>query len=382
MGEVIALTTGTAGHSAVENRSRNPEKPQDEIVKEILATYQDSVKDGFLHIQDEDVASYVKAEQGALIEALFRAWDLREREKLDQRFETLSIEEEYECPLDKNGDLVLLSRPDRVLQDKQTGDIYTYSLKIVKSWYDRMEQSYKVDLQGFTEALAVTVATGMKVMGTKFCFLIKGKRYKKVETRMDGVEAREIETYVTDSPLIYGYRKLKENGKYEYAHTNKVVKVQNISGFGKLGKDWSRFRVWEAGAMAIKKWINYLSQGIIQPELGDVVKAHVVTPVEVHRTREHLKSTYVQIQSAEQQAFKSYEEFENGKSVDACFPMNRRACYWPEPCWYLPICPNGSPDYSPRIAENPIRSGEFILRVSHYEKERKALSAVTSGSKA
>ena len=364
VGEYIPLVTGSAVHKGIEYLN----------VPTALEEFDSQLRGTFFTDLEEAQQDYTYQEQRALVEALVRVWALREYPNIKQGYETISIEKEYQVPLDKNGDLVLLARPDRLLQDKHTGELYTYSIKTTKAWYERMEDAYKVDLQGLTEAMAVTYVTKQKVLGTKFCFLVKGRREKLVEQVMNAGNIEESEQWITKSPLIYGYRTVDEAGKHMFAHSDKIVKPENKSGFGKLPKKegWEKFKVWETKG-GVKAWIQLLPY--IQPELGDIFATQVITPLDTHRTMSQLKSTLVQIATQEKNQFDAFNRFENGENVDRCFCMNRRACYFPDPCEYLRICPNGNAKYDPMVANDPLGSGEFVRRVPHYETERLCLKS-------
>lgn len=377
IGEAIPLLTGSTIHLGIESCA-NGEEVDVAVAKARHYMNQEVMTRG-LQGHTKDQTDYTLHEQANLAEGLIRGWYSRERNKLLSRFRILSVEKEHklliakehQLPLTK--DIVMLSKPDQVLQDKESGDIYNYSIKSIKKWYERMDNAYKVDLQGITEAIAVTVCEKATVLGTKFCYLVKGDRRKGVEVRMINGQMVEEELYVTSSPLIYAYRMLdRETQKFRYAHSNLTIKPENKSGYGRLSKDWQRFRVWETKG-GVKKWLEILNTGRIQPELGDVVKQQIITPPEVHRTREQLKSTLVQIQHKEARMFQGRDAVLNGDSIDKWFPMNRRSCYFPSECEYLKICPVGGHSYDANISSDPLGSGEFVKRVPHYKTEREAL---------
>lgn len=364
VGEYIPLVTGGSVHTGIEHN--NPGATVKEFDRQVTGT--------FFRDIEEAQQDYTYHEQRALAEALTWVWMVKERPIIEQNFETVSIEAEYKVPLDSGGDIILLARPDRLLRERQTGELYTYSIKSIKSWYERMEKAYKVDLQGLTEAIAVTYQTKQKVLATKFCFLVKGRRVKQVDqTMVDGM-IEESTQVVTQSPLIYGWR-AEDGGKYRFAHSDKIVKPENMSGFGKLPKKegWEKFKVWENYSM--EKWVKALPR--IQPELGDKLGECCICPTDTHRTMQQLKSRLIQISTTEKLAFDNYEKFENGENVDRCFPMQTRSCYFPSECEYLEICPNGNEEFDPAVAEDPLGSGKFIRRVPHYDTERSSLGSVT-----
>lgn len=365
-GDYVELATGGAIHGAIEVPMTGGRLEKGLVV----ADKEFGNIGNYVGLSNEQ-ADYVYLEQKALIEALARAWYLREYPRLVERYNILAVEKEYEVELTK--DILLLCKPDALLEDKEDGTLYTYSIKTMKQWYERSEKSYKVGLQGFTEILATTIATGKRVAATKFCFLVKGDRRKQVIQTMEDGMMRELEVKVTSNPFIYGYQKY-EDGKFLYAHSDKTVKPQNYSGFGKLGKGWEKFKVWEK-SWGVKKWIEVLAAGKVQPELGDIVKQHVLTPTEVFRGREQLKDAFVQIKYQEIGIFQGQDAVENGENISKWFPMNRDSCYFPSACPYLRICPNGGDDFEPKVADAPIGSGEFEVRKPHYEGERKRQDA-------
>ena len=367
IGEYIPFATGTAIHRGTETLFNA--SGLGNAITNGLDSFTTQLGEKGLLREDETQADYTRQEQASLIEALLRVWALKEYTLLVRRFNILKVEKEHQLPLDKNGDLILLSKPDAVLEDKDSGDLLVYSLKSIKEWYQRQEDSYMVDLQGLTEALAVTVCDKIKVSATKFCFLVKGRPYESKEEKLRDGAIIEVPIWWTASPLIYGYLHTKADGGHTFAHSNKTIKPENLSGFGRLGKDFTKFKVWETKG-GVKAWIQLLNTGQVQPELGDVLKAQVITPVEAHRTRAQLQSTYTQIAASEKRIFENFKILKNGGNIDKCFPMRRRSCYFPSSCDYLKICPNGNKDYDPRIAEDPIGSGLFGSREPHYETER------------
>src|ERR1051326_1734967 len=366
-GEYIPFATGGAIHYGIECRAKG--MSLEDSIKQALTKFLGEVEAAAL---GDEQAEYTRQEQGALIEALLRSWELRERQRIIKRNLIVSVEKEYQVPLDDRGDLFLLSKPDQLLQDRDRGEFYNYSIKSLKQWYPRLDKSYKVDLQGKTEAIAIWFNKKIKVAATKFCFLIKGRREEELVTKLEDGQVYESSLWVTKSPLIYGYRAEIE-GKMRYAHSDKISKPENKSGFGRLPKKegWERFPIWRT-KFGVAKWIEALAAGKIQPELGDVVKDHVITPVEAHRTRENLQSTFRQIHHSERAIFLGDWRVKNGDSLDEHFPMNTRSCYFPGECPYLRICSNGGEDYDAAIADDPIGSGKFMIREPHYETEKNA----------
>lgn len=426
----VPLVTGGAVHRGIEhlaNRLRIGQEPNiDTAVGLAVEQYEKDCSDaGFSGkgLSTERQQWFTFNEQRALTEALVRAWGLVEMPQLQQRFKVIAVEREV-MPLQLAPNVTFMAKVDIELQENASGDYYNYSLKTAKQWGERMEESYKNDLQGITETWAVEeesrILQGIwdrlindveRVMGSqqlpgknlvaieqylknnrrkakilsgiRFCFLIKGQR-KKPEYNNTDPNA----LFITYNPLIRGYKNIGP-ASISYAHSWFYPNPENKSGKSILGKGWEPFNVWESD-ISIKDWINYLASGEVQPECGDVLKQHVVTPTEYYRNPSDIDMGIAQIRYQEERINRALEnldhferlaeptnsdEYNNVVSsseymavMDSTFPHHRKSCefMYGEQCAYKSLC------WSPEVASDPLGSRLYQVRVPHHETERNA----------
>ena len=378
----VPLATGSAVHKGVETMAMQfltGEKVSvGKAIKAARAEYQKQVAERILAETMTERQEWVKQEQEALVEGLVRVWHKIELPRLTAEYEIVQSEKSLSFNLSGEWRLRFMSKADLLLANRETGEPYVYSLKTVKDWTARAEASYSTDLQGLTEsigameqarqfnarreydikvikaqykagmltkeqALATIQAKAPKmierVMGVRFCFLVKGPRWPLFSP--DGEKLGKW----TDSPLLYGYRR-QGPGDTEYAHSDKTWKPENKSGFGKLGKGWEKFSVFEDNEASravggIKGWIEMLASGTIQPDLENPLEAMVITPTPRFPYQEELDSALVQITSEQVAAEKARRQWladPTRLTLDKEFPQTRRSCHWPTPCDYLYAC--------------------------------------------
>jgi hypothetical protein len=266
-------------------------------------------------------------------------------------------------------------------------------------WNEQSEKSYRSDLQGITEIwgveqdairlmddwdrlriLAQNISSrgqggaqlikiweylnkskpkDKKVMGVRFCFLVKGKR--RVEDYNDPNSLK-----ITDTPLVRGYKYISPGG-IAYAHSWYFPNPSNKSGKGALGKGWEKFNVWET-EIPIKQWIDILNQNILQPECGDLLSGVVITPAEYFRDPEDLKETMLEVKATESNIFESLDA-NNPDMLVTTFPRNRNHCYWHygDECEYIPVC------WQPEVAGDIMGSGLYQIRTPHHRAEKEEL---------
>jgi hypothetical protein len=408
----VPLVTGTAVHSGVShllNRARIGQEADVDLAVQLAVTQyvNDCEEAGFRgkDMEKDAQQKFTFGEQKALVEGLIRAWYFKEFPRIVERYRILAVEREIE-PIKLVEDVYFQARIDAEMQELNTGEYTNYSLKTCKQWDERMEESYKSDLQGITEIWAVEEDSrrrevGVKeiisrvqglidsgqypsknlyairdwfgkqpeasraVMAIRFCYLVKGKTYND---RYD--ENSLTRTY---SPLIRGYRNITPGGIL-YAHSWSYPNPENKSGKGTLGKGWQPFNVWESD-IGIKNWIQALNDNLIQPENGDILKQQVVTPIELFRNEGEIKEGIEEIKAQEGHIFTSMdcisrvtkEEIPN--MMASYFPHNRKHCFFHfgGRCEYYDLC------WKPEVAADPIGSGIYEIRTPHHAAERKEL---------
>lgn len=415
----VPLATGSSVHKGVETLTMQmlAGKPIDlaAAIKEAKEHYANEVAGKVLSETLSDRQEFVKKEQMALTVALVRLWHKIELPRLTAEYRITQSEKSLAFMLSHEQRVRFMSKADLMLESLESGEPYVYSLKTVKEWTPRAEASYSSDLQGLTESLGGIMyrrdynehrretiakikaqykagelsresAKAMieklpselieQIMGVRFCFLVKGKRWPIYGP--DG----EIQGKWTDSPLLYGYRRMNP-GDIEYAHSDKVWKPENKSGYGKLGKGWEKFPVYDGSPAAkevggVKGWLDMLASGDIQPELDNPLQMSVITPVPRFPHREELDSTLVQIRTEAENAEIARKEWNASPTdytLDKFFPQTRRSCHWPTDCDYLYACYKASPGQdlldpmSPYEARTPHHDVELADKDGEEERD-------------
>jgi hypothetical protein len=409
----VPLVSGSTIHRGVEvllNQARiqhetNKPPDVDHAVAEAIKFYDNELEAaGFSgkNLKTDRQQWYTYCEQKALTEALIRVWHARELPRILERYIILGVEREIE-PLPLAPSLFWQSRVDAEFKEIASGDFHNYSLKSVAMWNEQSERSYKSDLQGVTEIWGVEEdykrviqawnsaiketceiisrrvggesllkiadyltkkkPTDKRVMGVRFCFLVKGKR--RLEDASDPESLK-----VTDSPLIRGYKFLSPGG-IAYAHSWYYPNPSNRSGKGALGKGWEKFNIWESD-ISIKRWIEVLDNQELQPECGDILSQIVVTPPEYFRDPLDITETMMEVKAAEQRIASSLDETGQVPSTEALvsvFSRNRAHCYWHygDECEYIPVC------WQPEVAGDIMGSGLYQIRTPHHLAEKDEL---------
>lgn len=251
-----------------------------------------------------DFDKYLAAEQAALVEGMVRAYARRRLRPLLEMYEVLEVEREGEWKLsewwvgdstdprrdngstDDKRELWFMSRPDALLRDRESNQLYILSFKTTGSWDHRKERDARHDMQGLSEGVEIdlrlaawweqvnkpdsykdalgfniptptyTYLKGLsappRILGIRYEYLLKGDRWKDKDlTARLGVESR-----VQKSHLIRGY--YNQAAKPGDALWNWSWDFLKEDG-GKSNLYWKNWRgqpVWEY--MPIRDWIDLL----------------------------------------------------------------------------------------------------------------------------
>lgn len=381
----------------------------DEGVRHAIQAYRAEIKARGFDLEEgenKENEQYVVNEQCALVEAFLRSFSIRLLPELLERFRILDVERE-ESVYDPQANRVLEGKLDVVFEEINSGDIYIVSFKTAAQWDRRNEKSNEHDNQGLSETyllehrlrkansyfqqfenavssayklqldLKVVSAVSKlndyvgkfkgkeKVMGVFMIFFIKGKRY---ETH------KGSGLWEQHCPLIRAYRKLV-GADYEYSPSLYYQKPQNASGWGRLGKGWESFNVWEDQELGgVKGWIDRVarknpSRGF---ELGsDVIGDSFIIPKPYFRNQRDIDSWKRQADALEGEIERgrvAVEELVNhkmfplelDKALDFYFPQRRKGCHHPVDCEMLGVC------YNSEIFNDPIGSGQYVYRTPHH----------------
>ena len=117
---------------------------------------------GFDREEPSDVSiawQYGMEEQGALAEALLRGFWAYEGETFLEGFEVLEVEKEGRAELTRafvqfekhNEPMVLMFRPDALVRERSTGDLYVISWKTCSTFGPSTTRQARVDMQSLSE---------------------------------------------------------------------------------------------------------------------------------------------------------------------------------------------------------------------------------------
>jgi hypothetical protein len=427
----VPLTTGTCVHEGVGFLMRNASNGLisnadqhylteesnwlDSAVSVALQSYKKIVEESGVQTNGQNT-QFVLEQEMARTEALVRAWSIAEFPLIVKDYNIYSVEDEIVMPLSR--DILMQVRVDAILQGKDDGKMFNYSLKTMKGYREKdTDRQFATALQTQTEVLGAQhllreqyklyknflgtasqrlqnekryqtltqfvskymPAPQQGIYGTKHCFLIKGGKAK---------EGEYGEYTAGDSPLIRGYR-ADTGSSIIYVHSFRTPNSGNKSGYSVIGKAFQAFNVWEQ--MTIKEWIALLNSKVqdhtgeivpeIQPECGDIIKAQVITPPETFAKKEELESTLVQITHGEELVRMLVSDIgpeeTYGGNLDKSFEMNRASCYNMGVCEFTPICllKDWKGDaVSREVRNDPVGSGMFKWRVPHHRAELEAMN--------
>lgn len=437
----IPLTTGSCVHTAIQYLATSYlESGKDQItdvdgaVAVAVAQYKEIVnaKHPLAGIKDEQQQITLR-EQIALTEVLVRLWAMMEWPVLVKHYHIFAVEQEILYPVAQG--VMYQAKPDLILLDKKTNAVTCYSLKTTKAINDWAENSYYVNNQIHTEPYFTQLwlqdnkmvaeeilgklsllpeigYLGRKVAAIKsffekigeipdrvsqvrFCYIVKGERR---ETE------RGSKVYYTDNPFLYGYRKFSAN-QVEYAWTNNIVKAENKSGYGRLGKGWESFSTFEGekGQVGVKAWMQLLFDGKIANDIGDgkgsVFNQYILSQPDINVNQGMMEMRVGQLFMLEEDIREGLDYINEVKeklvdvvgssaseyhlftkdtdtlntAVLANFPMNTNSCFYPTQCEYLTICPNGNKWFRQFVADDPLNEEYgplYEIRVPHHETER------------
>lgn len=292
--------------------------------------------------------------------------------------------------------LLMVTRIDVVLEERESKDRYLVNFKTAKQIDDRLESKHSHDLQSITEVLlyedymkglkksindSATAMTmlGVKkenvekikqlaskvvetVAGTKIIYLFKG--YHKKVFDSSGNDTGRVDSY---SPLVRGWKKVGEDGEVKYAFSYEVSTVDGK--VSRLGSSWKPFKPYKEYPGGTAQWVMDIWQGKIQPEVNGKEKLEECIKIgwdwqkrdeEIEEEREEIIARWGEICSLQQMGEKYYRK-------------HRHSCDYPLRCQYQCLCFEGEQVFGD--------GGRFKYRVPHHEKEREKLKDIIEEAK-
>jgi hypothetical protein len=157
------------------------------------------------------------------------AWERSKQEEFLNQYDVLGVEKEIETSLSPN--VILQSRADAIVQDRNDGTIWVINWKTTSHDLKEFNKQWRFDVQSWYEALAVEGSLGMPVAGTIYYGIYKGPVWNGQMT----------------SRLIYGYKEETLGG-------NTVYTPEYKAGL-------KRFPVWEETfpfGEGVAAWVSWL----------------------------------------------------------------------------------------------------------------------------
>jgi hypothetical protein len=246
------------------------------------------------------------------------------------QYEPIAIEQEFTMQV---SDVTFMVRPDLLLKDKQTGDIWYPDFKTFTSNFDARKWTWS--LQQHLTMLVCEHVLGTPLAGSWIQGLGKGSGRKGVLYH----------------PLVYGYRHPGTPGVSEPTFGS-----QRRAGF-------ERFNTKEYPQGGVDGWIQQLRKK--SPEL--VAKVYPQTqPLFLNRTL--MEEVLPQIISREHAINKRTRiggPHPSDDARDALFPMHITQCETNfGRCQYFDAC------HVPVIHKDPLGSGSYVQRVPHHAMEQ------------
>jgi hypothetical protein len=379
------------------------------------------------------VDEWIYQEQRALVEAMVRAYARRRLHPLLEQYEVLEVEREGEWQLAAlNGDEIrFMSRPDALLRERATNELYIQSFKTGASWDVRKGKDAEHDAQGLSEGVEIerrlgawwenwhedgcpgpSTETGLRhqnwtddiirllrsfstpprILGIRYEFLWKGDRRRDKDlTSRFGVDMRSQASH-----LVRGYHNpgmtdadAEWNWSWDY--------LKEGAAGGELSKlywkVWRGTPVWEH--MPIAKWIDMLDAtvptvGAEGQELGwsgpaqatGFTVAHPLDlvfhpPIIVYRGEDDLRD-WVESTAAQEERIAgnvarvraATDEGERRSLLNVLFPMTRSSCEYPSTCQFAGTKGRVGICYAgEHIKRAPLENGEYRVRVPNHPQE-------------
>lgn len=366
---------------------------------------------------------YLFREQSALVEGLVRAYARRRLRPLLEQYEVLEVEregswllsEQYAPNLSDKVELYFMSRPDALLRERATNELYILSFKTAADWDYRKEKDAQHDMQGLSEGVEVErrlsdwwtdinhggaidpvegrsqamvdflakLPAPPRILGIRYEYMLKGSRWKDKDLSATlGVDVR-----VQRSPLVRAYQNAGMAAGDEQWNVSWDYVKEDGTESKLYYKSWKSASVFDV--MSTEEWIDKLdatvmSQGEEGREVGwsspaqatgflaeHPLDAIFVSPIIVYRNEDDLRDWVEQVEAQEVRVAEAVaqvkaagDEGEKRSLLNRMFPQTRRACSYPTQCSMIPVCYGDA-----SLRENPLGSGLYNIREANHPQE-------------
>lgn len=374
-GEDLAL--GTAVHWGLERLLLSDLSEPDLVrmgAEAALLQFRELAREG-IDVQGDDfiwqvapeAAQLLVDEQAAIAQGLVYAFGARQLEPLIAQYEVVSLEEEINWLLTESSQDetsrfgVFMSRPDAILRHRANGKLYVVSYKTAKKFEDDTIGRLECDPQRFTEGLAVQARYGEEIAGVLYFYLLKGNKWKDKDLGYKRYTSWLVRPWVNEQSAIGGLQPSNFAMEYEW-FSPEDGKTH------RLGKGWRRCDVWRELDDGMAQWLEWLDQGLVQPEMGrDWLRELVVDPVPVAWDAGQAERWLRGTRMSETQWIEKAEmsrDMNSPEMIDIAFPLYEHSCFnFKRPCGMLPICWRGE------TVEQAIASGRMKIRSFNHPQE-------------
>lgn len=404
------------------------------------------MSDGIQGFVVTDAEQYLKIEQRSLIEAMVRAYARRRLRPLLEQFEVLEVEREGEWKLgefhigflnsldydradsqeikEAEREIWFMSRPDALLRERESNELYLLSYKTAASWDVRKARDAEHDMQGMSEGIEIerrlaewwddahhnSMPTGKwtpamwkylmsvdappRILAVRMEYMLKGERWKDKDlTQQFGVEMRSqkshlIRQYVAVSTpqrgtagynigdTCWSWDYIREDGRdSSLAWQNwKSRPVENVKAWIDALDDAAETMSAEDSTMGLEpRLLGYKCDaqalGVTREHPLDSV---FIPPIIIYRSEDSLRDMVEQLEATERRIAEGVaavnsatDEGDRRHELNVHFPQTRRACSYPTECAYTKICYGGED-----IRSHPLDSGLYTLRVANHPIEQ------------
>lgn len=341
---------------------------------------------------EEPQTVYNMAEQAAIAEGLIRGWAAHRLPQFMETFEVLEVEQEGRATLCEAPELVLMFRPDALVRDRISGDLYVISWKTSSMFAKFVEEKCARDMQSMSEvwgwtndqeqgnwkeqmgrsnetAVPSTEESPARIEGTIYLFAVKGQRRLD---EWDGIRKQS-------TPLAYAWLKegpTPEENEWSWAFDYATEEINERTGkpkHTKLGKGWRKVPVWTHYEGGIKQWIDDLANQRVQPRHLNALEAVFPEMLPVSRRASEIDSWRRQTISQElrvqqqtravtQAAQVGPEKFR--EVLDREFPQHTHSCLaYNSKCSMWDVC------WTEAVGADPLASGLYQIRVSNHPEK-------------
>jgi len=436
----------------------DPKTIESQLMKSLGQESSDEHIEKLAQIREQSLSSfdqYLFEEQSALVEGLVRAYARRRLKPLLEQFEVLEVEREgmwrlasigpngenhtgvgegYSYPQDT--ELWFMSRPDALILERSSRNLYILSYKTAASWDIRKDRDATRDMQGLSEGVEIEKRLGEAWKWIKERHAAGEVAYSLNETMQGGISKRVAE-FLRDSPapprilgiryeyVLKGDRWLdkeltQELGLDVRAQRSPLVRAYLNPGMASGDEQWNcswdyvkeggevsklYWKSWRATPvfkhMPIKSWIDALDKSVETiGEEGRVLgwnspaqstgylKTHplddiFIPPIVVYRNDDELRDWIEQVEAQEIQIAEHVDLVSHAADdatrrhlLNVYFPQTRRACEYPTTCPFAATPTAPGPCFgSDEAFADPLGTGRYEARkINHPQEEQQNIS--------